>query len=225
MTKLIIYFCTLLLWLCRIGFAQTEQNPSYYLDTILEENSATNLNMQQHQLYIDTLLSKKYINTLQGLVLKGVSNQYIESELKLLTSVHKINKIDFKTMPTFWIRLRKYNGQFYLYDRCNGSDQILEIRDSAIIIYGPLENNVFLCHKLLSTNSNKFQIEVFDNYHPEHEILKLEFNPIKNKVYTLSCNQIFINSIYVTPIENIASYKVIRNHCPLMMVPEYPNFE
>lgn len=205
----------------------TTNKNRYVIDTILEKNDPKKLDLTKHQLYIDTTRTCQYYQKL--LEWKPFTHldpsilYYVEEIAKKHTPI----KIELKDFPTLWVSLNKYQGEYILYDRCDGNDPIYGLTDSTFILFGPLESDATIISKVIKITKNELEIELrcfkTEENRDNKGLLKIKQTE-KKDIYLLEyeCNGWKI-SCYVTPVENIKNFDVIVNHCYDRKVIEFNN--
>ena len=196
-------------------------------DTVLEKNNPNVLDLAEHQLFIDTTRNSEFYRAVENWKPNEWAVKSISSTLAAIKEADEPTVIDTKDFPTNFIAVQKLNGEFVLYDRCDGIDPRFEIRNNAVIFYGPLESDAEPIEKLLSLSDDKIEIQLIS--HPaktpdKKSILTIE--RVSDIVYELNYrNQTFEWSEFVTPTENIGHFYLVVNHCPTMKMFEYGGFE
>lgn len=196
-------------------------------DTILERNNPKSLDLSKHQIFIDTTRNSKFYNDLKSWSESKWDRQSINSSLKEINKYFQPKKIDLKNFPAHFITLRKLNGQFVLYDRCDGIDPRFEIRDTAFIFYGPLESNVESISRMISLTDNSIELELRTlQSKANNQKAKLKIEKIEEFIYKLTYkNQTFVRTEYVTVIDGIEKFDLIVNNCTTMKMMEFDGFD
>ncbi len=181
-------------------------------DTTLEVADAEQLDLKTHQLYIDTSKSSQYY----GWVEKGGAAAHKGGSARKISIKGDKKKIHLTGFSRFWVTIRKYKGQYYLYDRCDGSDRTYAIKDSAVDIFGPLEGESLPINKMVKNTKTEMALDV-TSYMDPHAILSIERTDVDD-VYRLRLNG---GESTVAPIRSIRKFAVVVNHCPTGKVSEF----
>ena len=222
-----------LLFLCSNCFGQKKasvqsENPmwSEEIDTIIEKNNPNSLDLSKHQLFIDTTRTYVYYertekwNPLVNTELISITNEY----LKDLYKDPQINKFNFQNFPRLWLSLKKYKGEFILYDRCDGAETSYGLNDSIFYIFGVHEPDLRKIMKVNVLNETELEIEL-ERFTIEQDtdplIVKIQMTERKY-IYKLIMNlNDFTSVVFVTPNNYIRNFDVLVNHCPINKVIEF----
>ncbi len=198
------------------------------IDTIIEKCNPKILDFSRHQLFIDTTRTFEYYdkvensNPFNSEDIKTISNEY----LKVLHSDTQFQVFNFQNFPRLWIPLKKYQGNFILYDRCDGSETYYGITDSLLYIFGVHEFDLRKIKNVKMLNNNEVEIELEKYKNDKNTIpLTLKIQMTSNKdIYTLTTNLFGdITTINVIPNFNVRNFNVLVNHCPINKVIEFDN--
>jgi hypothetical protein len=179
------------------------------LDTILERNNPANLDLSRHQFFIDTTRNSEFYQRIADW-------KPWEFEIENYTEEKSFKKYSIGKFPRVWISLRKLDGKFVIYDRCDGIDRRFQITDSTINIFGPLENEVQIIDKVLKQSVNEISIE----YKPKNLFSIMPTND-KN-IYILQYDD---ENYLVTPLDKIREFDLVVNHYPTRKVTEFDVFD
>lgn len=194
----------------------------FTLDTILERTNPDSIDLTKYQVFIDTTRTSEFYQRKRswddswG---KSTINEYL-TEINKTTKPIKIN---LKGFPSQFITLRKLNGKFILYDRCDGIDPRYEVRDTAVIFYGPLEADAESITKVFLISKDKIELGL--KGHPaklENQTSRLQITKIDDCVYKMIYkNQSFEDTSYLTTRNFIGNFDLVVNNCPTMKMPEF----
>ncbi len=184
------------------------------IDTIVERTDHTRLDLEKHQLFIDTTGYSTLNKNLQNW------NSTTKMEIEANIENFKIETLDSE-IPTKWITIRKYKNDFFNYDRCDGNDPRIEIIGNALIFHGIHEKSIFQLDEILKEKSSW--------------TLKSSYNfPLEFSLEKTDIKDVFIFQLkgpngqdksYVTPFENLKNFDQLVNHCTTEKVYEFNKFE
>jgi len=184
------------------------------LDTIIERNNPKALDFSKHQLFIDTTRTYVFYKKMEKWdPLKQISSQYLFE----LFNDSIFTKVDLKNFPKIWVTLIQYQGEFMLFDRCNGTEPTYVFNDSLFYICGVHEGDLRKIKKVNTEYPKEFIFELksFQNDGIEEPIIFHFQITSRSDVYKLTIE--FNNEIYsefVTSKENIRNFDLLVNHCP-----------
>ncbi|GEM_PF-1082434 len=205
-----------------------EFNQKTEADTVLEISSPEELDMNVHQLYIDTTKTNRIYKTSKG---KHAfqNEELISNYIKEWDKGFKFIELDFKNHSKIWRTIRKKGSEFYLYDRCDGIDPVFSIYKNVLIFNEALEKDFQPIVRIIKLNENEIELEL--NGTQRSETGSRSFVSI-SKIDSLQGIYLFCNKTnyyerkqYVIPNEECKSYNLIINHCPTNKVEEYIKFE
>lgn len=197
------------------------------LDTVLENNSSELLDMDIHQLFIDTSRQSDYYNTiLNGKPSKAISQSLQEAMFNI--GLADQIKIDISAYPNSFVAIRKLKNEFILYDRCNGNDPVYQITDSSFAMYGPLESEMEPIIEMIEFNGNRLKLRL-RTYKEKSSDSSATLTINKSKyenIYRLTyeCEMVGWEQL-VIPISKVKDYNLVVNHCPIQMAVEYNGFD
>ncbi|MGM0462806.1 MAG: hypothetical protein ACQEQ4_10370 [Fibrobacterota bacterium] len=199
----------------------------YFPDTIPERNDPDSLDLSRHQLFIDTTGDSEYFAAIQNWEVSDLNTQFIHTSLQAMKQGSHIQKIDLRDFPTHFVTLRKFNGEFVLYNRCDGVDPRLELRDTAVVFHGIFESLAVPIMKCSTRTENTLTLEVKTSGPHQGK---------KRTVLTIDHREDFVYRITIkTPAETTREYMTTRdaakhfdmlvNHCPAMKRHEFDGFD
>lgn len=203
---------------------------TFELDTIIEKNDPGNLDLSQHQLFIDTAHTSRFYSIIknweidarkEASVGKSISNYSARSLFK--------NKfpLDF---PREWIKIRKYNGEYLLYERSDGTDTRYEIRDSVVICYLVHESLVTPINEIKKADENGVTLVVAtpfskDTADSSEGTFTIE-KTIEENIYKVTFqSEVFELVDYIVSKDVIDNYDLLVNKSPTVRVLEFGEFE
>jgi hypothetical protein len=188
-------------------------------DTILERNNPNSLDLSKNQVFIDTTRSSKFYESIKNWSASKFAEQEISSILNTINKNFQPKQVDLKDFPSRFITLRELNKEFVLYDRCDGIDRRFEIRDTAFIIYGPLESNAESISKLILLSDKSVELEL-RTYHAKSNRLRID--KIDGFIYKL----VYDDEVqYLTTIDRIGKFDLVVNNCPIIKMVEFDGFD
>jgi len=195
------------------------------IDTIIERNNPNSLDFSTHQLFIDTTRTYIYYERIENSDPLQNPQQTTIDYINEMFKDQNFEKFDFKEFPRLWLTLRKYKGEFILYDRCDGSDPAYRLTDSTFNIYGVHEFDIRMITDLIKINDSEIEIKVvIDKKDSQEKPLRLTIEKTEYKdVYILTYEGYYVGTTYVTPIENVRNFDLLVNHCPINKVVEFEN--
>lgn len=186
-------------------------------DTILEQNNPIALDLSTHQVFIDTTKNSVFYSKLEDWEPSEWTQQTINSCLATINTNFQPTKIKLDNFPTHFITLRKLNNQFVLYDRCDGIDQRFELRDSAVVFYGPLESYAASIVQMHAPSKHSIHIQL--KHHPNtaaYQDATFIIEQLAPTVYQLHYRSPPLpKSIYLTTLDAIHEFDLVVNHCPI----------
>lgn len=193
-------------------------------DTLLEENNPKLLDLSKHQLYIDTTRNSKFYKNINIWKNNIHNTNVLKVYLEELNKLSKSEKIEQNKFINKYIRINKLGDEFYLYDRCDGIDPRYELRDSAFVFLGPLENDAETIKEIYSINSDEIhlQMNTFERK-SSNKVSEIRISKTKNRmIYLLEYeNQNRVFEEFIVPVEYVGYFDLIVNHCPNMKRDEY----
>lgn len=226
-TEAIIRLGLLLLTSCQAPTPpiSSSNKEAYQLDTFVERNNPAALDLTQHQLFIDTTRDSEFYQNLTHWQPPKYNKRDVQTYLTTLTKAHQPKKMNWGNFPTAFVEIHQQGEEFIVYDRCDGIDTRYELRDSAVIFYGPLESDAAIIKQLLYPNNKGIKLEL---YTPRSDsnigVATLAITPTKmDFIYQLEYkDEYLIRQHYIIPIEAIPNFDLLVNHCPNTKVTEYP---
>lgn len=202
-----------------------------YIDTILEENYPSNLDLTNHQLFIDTSRTSEFYEIIRTWRIDKYAEEAIESYLNdYKNSSSDPHKYKMNGYPTKLIKIRKRGGDFLLYERSDGVDPRYELRDSVIILYGVHEPQVATIESLKKHSKDRIEVNIVMPFSSEVAssnvgLLIIE-RTVQQNIYKLSVESELINlEDYVISKDDVYDFDLLVNHSPLVKVLEYDDFE
>lgn len=195
----------------------------YNQDIVLERNNPNSLDLTKNQLFIDTTREALIYKFRERKIEKNkdlAAKPYFDT----LRSFSKPKIVDFRNFPRFFIRINKLEGNFFLYDRCDGGDPRYELRDSAVVFSGPLETYAETINEVIQNNDKRIHLklntieQISSSRISSLEIYESEFSGIyilKRKVLNREREE------FIIPRNEVIKYDLIVNHCPEGKVFEY----
>ena len=182
-------------------------------DSIIKRTNHSQLNLEKHQIFIDTTGYSSLNKDLQNWAPTKINE--IESNI----GDFQLTILD-PDIPKRWITIRKYNNEFFNYDRCDGDDPRIEIIGNALIINGIHEKSFYKINEIKKENSGWILIS---NSHLTLEF-KIEKTQEKN-IFIFQFNGLNRQNSYVTQFENLKDFDQFVNHCPTGKVDEFSKFQ
>lgn len=202
---------------------------SYLLgvDTVLERNAANGLDLSKHQLFIDTTKYSVFHTNIKNWSPSQYANEDVTSSLLSINTSFTPQRLPPLNFPTYFITLRKFQGEFILYDRCDGIDQQFKLIDSAFIFYGPLESYAESIASICSISDQTIQLELRPyQSSPDKQMALLTIQKMRSFVYKLTYeNQQRTRVIYTTTPAGVKHFDLMVNHCPTTKRQEYHGFD
>lgn len=202
----------------------------FLTDTLLERNDPAALDLSKHQLFIDTTRSNDLYQTVEDWEFSTSTQERVEASLAYLMEHHQPVSLGQYTLPDKFVTIREADGEYLLYDRCDGMEARFEIRDTALIFYGTHEPVVALYTGEVRADETKLRVEIIVA-DPESEV---GTSKGRLTVLNMSDENIHRISIQTEPVvlvnkviskDLVTEYDVMVNHCPENKVMEYRGFE
>ncbi len=219
---LTIFLFTVSYWQRNTGFSLAKADTDKTNDTIIERNNPKSLDMSIHQLFIDTTRTYIFYERVEKAnLIQNPQQEYI-NYINQMFENQIFEKFDLEEFPRFWLTLRKYKGEFFLYDRCDGSDYAYGLTDSTFNIYDPHELDIRMITKLIKISKSEIEIEAaYDKKNNQEKPLKLTIKKTEQKdVYALNFEGYYTGKSYITPFKNVRNFDLIVNHCPKYKINE-----
>jgi hypothetical protein len=207
--------------------ATTAGQNEFARDTIPERNNPKSVALTNHQLFIDTTRNSELYDRLRNWQESEWDRQSINASLEAINKDFQPLEVVINDFPTHFITLRKLNGSFILYDRCDGMDQRFEIRSTSLIFYGPLESEAGSISKILSRSATAIELEIrtFQSGSGDQRST-VKFEKIGDSIYKMTYrNETFDDTVYLTTPDNIHRFDLLVNHCPTMKMDEFNGFD
>jgi len=182
-------------------------------DTIIERIDPAKLDLKKQQLFIDVSKNSIFKRSIKNW--SPTSNEEIQEQIKHFEAQKSYPEIERK-----WITIRKYQGEFYNYDPCDGNDFRMEIKGNALILE-ELEKTIF---KIEKVNFSKDKWILKSTFSPGIDLIIEKTNI--NNLYTLNFKSPHAEKkYYITSYDNIDKFNLIVNHCPNEKVREFDKFQ
>lgn len=196
-------------------------------DTILEKNNPKNLDLNKHQLFIDTTRTSSFYKAYFKWKPHEFDIQAIEYYSKEISKKHKPKNISIGDFPSAWITLKMLNNEFVLYDACDGISTRYLIGKKLISSYN-IEADTDLIHKLKKVNDTEIEIE-FRTIPQKSKSERGLFSIKKTNhdyVYTLTIDYgEWQSKSLVTPLKHVDKFDLVVNHCVKTKRLEYQGFD
>jgi hypothetical protein len=204
----------------------TGQN-EFVQDTIPERNNPKSVDLTKHQLFIDTTRTSEFYERLKNWKESDGDRQSISASLKAIDNNFQPVEAALKQFPMHFITLRKLNGSFILYDRCDGMDQRFEIRDTVFIFYGPLESEAGFISKIITRTANAIDLELrIFQFKSNDQRATVKLEKIDDSIFKMTYrNQTFDDTIYVTTPDKLQEFDLLVSHCPTEKMSEFAQFD
>lgn len=194
------------------------------IDTVIERNNPTSLDLSKHQLFIDTTRTFPFYDQIENRTYIDADNPEWNEWVYSNFGDSIFQHFNFGNFPRQWLVLNKYQDEFIFYKRCDGNHPAYEFNDSLFFIIGTHEGD---CRKILNVmelENHGFVIElgVFSNEGINQNI-SFSFLPTERiDIYKMVVNfDGMIYSNYVTPKEYVRNFDALVNHCPTNKVIEF----
>ena len=197
-------------------------------DTILEENNPEKLDLSKAQLFQDTTRNSLFYQQLIDWTPRIYHQESVKLYVEKLRKGYRPKVKSLKKFPKIFISLRKFQNEFFLYDRCDGIDPRFEIKEGLFLKYGFWEVDPKAIETIVKESSQELELMVWDN--AWEETSKTARVSIKKSaiahVYSLTYHtDSFQRKEWVTPLNHVSSFDLIVNHCPKEKMSEYAGFE
>lgn len=234
MTRIALILCSVFLFACaspqksekeKVDSSSVDSTES--AESSLEIIDPNSLDLSLDQVFMDTTRSSSFYRQIKAWKESKFDIGSYEASLKEINKDFKPVSIKLKGFPTHFISLRKLNGDFVLYDRCDGINQRYEIRDSVFIYYGPLESDAESIARLVKLEKDYLAFEV--RVHPVktgNKISLISIEKVTDFVYLLKYqNEGDAWQKFVTTPEGISHFDLVVNHCVTQKQLEYDGFD
>ncbi|MEM6632505.1 MAG: hypothetical protein AAF694_22735 [Bacteroidota bacterium] len=198
------------------------------IDTVLEANNPEDLDLSEAQLFQDTTRNSSFYRQVLSWSPRIYHQESIQLYVDELKKGYRPAIKSLKKFPQVFIRLRKFENEFFLYDQCDGIDTRFEIKDGLFLTYEFWEVKPKAIEEIVNESQKVLELIVWDNVWEKTSksarvlIEKSHFPHIYSLSYRTASSQ---RTEWVTPLEEIASFDLIVNHCPKEKIAEYAGFE
>ena len=114
--------------------AQTEQTKLFEafeeensIDTVLERNSPTALDLAESQLFIDTSRNSYFYKNIARFQPTSEDQEVVKYYIDEIKTDFPLPPVELSSFPKRWVSLRKLNNEFMLYHRCEGNDKFIDL--------------------------------------------------------------------------------------------------
>jgi len=194
------------------------------LDSILERTDPRTLDLNKHQLFIDTTRNSEFYQKYSERKLNKHENRIVEQYFNEISKKYKPKKIDIGKFSKQWVSLKKLNNKFVIYDPCDGNTLSYEITENAVIFYHQLESDLDVIFNLDKLSCNSIELELRttqEKIKSEKPTLSIKPTGLEN-VYLLTYN---MEKQFVTPREKVSKFDLVVNHCPKIKAAEFNGFD
>ncbi|WP_422092092.1 hypothetical protein [Tenacibaculum ovolyticum] len=196
-------------------------------DSILKRTNPKFLNLKKTQIFIDTTRSSEFYLRIKNWKKSKYDMEDIGNYLKRLDKNFNNINIELKDFPKNFVMLRKLNGKFILYDRCDGIDLRFELTKNNFFIYGVWESEVHTISKVVELKKHSLNLEL-NSIKSRTEFQKsfLELKRIENSIFEINFkNEHTKLNLYLTSLDKISEFDLVVNHCLEMKIFEYQYFD
>ena len=165
-------------------------------DSIPERTSASALNLDEYQLFIDTTKTSVFYRNLDSVI--------TSEEKKHQNAMFKL------------VELKKYKDQFLFYEPCAGEIPRYYISKEAIDIYGKHESVRFELKDFILNAGNQVLFK-------DKTDRSLSLKEVNEEVIQLQYGDSL--QVYVTKIENATKFEMMVNNCLDKKVREFDEFQ
>jgi hypothetical protein len=196
------------------------------IDTVLEKNTPDKLNMNHHQLFIDTTSIRPRTATSPLNYKKNPSTiAAVEDIIQELIKIAPATSIKLTAgFPTKFVPIHPHQGSFILYDRCDGIDPQYKIEKDKILQFGPLELSAYTIAQVITQTATTLHLQL-NALSSQPEAAKIDFKITKTDnpyIFKLLENN---RTTYLTPLHHANQFDILVNHCPNQKVVEYTNWD
>ncbi|WP_047544890.1 hypothetical protein [Psychroserpens sp. Hel_I_66] len=197
------------------------------LDTIVERNNPKSLDLSKHQLFIDTTRNSEFYSKLISWEPQNEKNDVMDFYRNTLSKNKTLNEIDLQNFPTLWTTIRKLNGEFILYQRCDGIDKRIEITKNAIYFYGPLESHADAINQLirLSDEDIKIELKAKRQNGEKNAMFSITKTEHENIYYLQYYSENGLFQELIIPTNKASEFDLIVNNCVQMKRTEFKGFD
>ena len=218
--KSLVVICSLT---ARTVLAQTEQTKLFEafeeensIDTVLERNSPTALDLAESQLFIDTSRNSYFYKNIARFQPTSEDQEVVKYYIDEIKTDFPLPPVELSSFPKRWVSLRKLNNEFMLYHRCEGNDKFIDLSNESVAFYGPVEAEADMISKIVSSSENEIQLELKTiKAKTENQTAFFTIKKTENEnvfLYTYKIGDFEIKE-FVTPIEKINQFNMVVNHC------------
>ena len=188
----------------------------YSIDTIAERTDWKNVNLEAHQLFIDTTRTWE---AYEGYKNWNESNRLDSDYLLPAYDFELIKPIqEYKSklkFPKKFITLKKFHDSYLLYERCDGESRRYELLDSNLVFWGPLEVQPNPYTEVLEESEEKLILKIAEE-------TTFTFQLIEPSVYKLTYeSRDYSHTVYLTTPDKCEDFDIMVNNCPLEKVFEF----
>lgn len=207
---------------CKIGTSQNLRK-----DSILKRTNPKFLNLEKSQIFIDTTRNSEFYSKIKNWKKSkydlDITKDYLEGLNKEFNGIN----IELKEFPKNFVMLRKLNGEFILYDRCDGIDLRFELTKNKFFIYGTWEPAVHTISKVIELERDYLKLELNSlKSRTKFQKSYLEIKRKNNLIFELSFkNELRNLNLHLTTIDKINQFDLVVCHSPNVKGFEYEYFD
>ncbi|HBF88142.1 MAG TPA: hypothetical protein DDX39_05820 [Bacteroidales bacterium] len=197
------------------------------IDTILERNNPKNLDLNNHQLFIDTTRNSIFYQEILNWKPNDFDSSGVNYYLSEISRDYKLKPLNIENFPKIWITLEKLNNKFVVYYSCDGITPRFEIADKSLNFYA-VEPDVDALSKVVENSKDRIKIElrtIEQKSQSKKALLTIRKTKYRD-VYLLSIQyDTWEMQKIVTPVEKIANFDMVVNYCNKVKILEYNRFD
>ncbi|MEM6764644.1 MAG: hypothetical protein AAF655_06960 [Bacteroidota bacterium] len=196
---------------------------AFLIDTIPERTDPAFLDLSVEQLFIDTSRNSSFFQALIDWQPDEHRISAVKDILDTITQTFRPTLLFTTDIPRTFITIKKLNGEYILYDRCDGIEPIHEISDSAIIIHGTQESDAYAIIQVAENDSQKLTLSLqgYPGVYPTPIPFSIEKTE-EDYVYKIHGPHY---SSLVIPIEYISEFDLLVNYSPREKRLEFQGFD
>jgi hypothetical protein len=220
MKKIIVLL--ILLFSFNIGISQNLKEESIIIKT-----DPKFLNLKKAQTFIDTTRNSEFYLKIKNWKKSKYDLEDIENYLRKLNEKYSSIDIGLNDFTRNFVMLRKLNGEFILYDRCDGIDLRFELTKNKFFIYGVWESEVHTISKIIELKKDYLKLELNSNKsRTEFQRSYLEIKRKQSSIFELNFkNELRDLNLYMTTLSKINEFDLVVCHSPNTKGIEYKYFD
>lgn len=211
-----------------IDSSDLQQAWDFARDSVLEPNDPASLDLARHQLFLDTTRTSEFYERKQHWKPTKYDSASVRTAISHLFTTRSYIDLGILKMPTNWVTVQRWNGEYVLYDRCDGIDPRVWITDSVAMFFGTHESDAEPILRIVESTEVRLQLELktYVAKSPDERAL-ITFERVDDRgIYRFEYRSAVSSwGNYMIPVERISAFDMVVNHCVKMKMSEFGGFD